>query len=335
MEQKRNQIFIPTVAEFAGDIQTSLDIQKPLFDAGFKPGLMVVVRKGIFGVTNPDVVKKQYDNLSKIANQYGDSDVVVMLANLPLKDIDTLHNSGLAFDHIKAGIDFARALPIGNKRTLTFHLNSLVSESEFKSKTRTQWYEEFDKTIVPVLDRVSKAAGGVEVLIETVPTPEFGDDAKDNKETYNGTQRRELRNPFYVFGNNLIGSRIKQAGLGICTDLCHNRTIYRQALSGNKQGVLFPEDAEHIKIINNVGDRLVIDVLSSQLVHLNDGRGDYNHEGEHFEEGVALGQGDIPNLKQINAIIASTKKPFVFEINETDFANRPNTKASIDYVLKN
>ena len=79
---------------------------------------------------------------------------------------------------------------------------------------------------------------------------------------------------------------------------------------------------------------------SSDLIHLNDGAGIYsrNEDGtvaSVFYEGVALGHGDIKNLREIVNYLNSNKIPWVLEVNEEgDFNNRPGSKKSIEWLLK-
>src|SRR3989344_7238045 len=119
--QVKNQAFIPTVAEFPDDVSMSWEVQRSLVDAGYRPGFMIVMRKGTEGkprVMDAENVKRQYDNLAKYASQYGDADVVTMLSNMPVGDIDFLNNGAFAQEHVEAGIQFARNLPIGGRKVL-------------------------------------------------------------------------------------------------------------------------------------------------------------------------------------------------------------------------
>ena len=313
--------------------------------------LMLVIKKGIYGVSNNEVVDKQYSNLEKqVGAQYGNASIITMLSNLPLEEIDFLHNRDYALDHFKKGVDFARRLPVGNRRVLTFHLNSLVSPEEFKGKMQEQWYEEFEKSgMGRSLGNANEYAKdhGVEILIESVPLPEFGDVEENDERTYRNVKFRDLRNPFYMYHDSYIWNEVKRLGLGICLDLCHNRTLLWEAFDKSSE-VLFKVDSDNISeriehSVQGISSRegykeLSYDVLSlnprTDLVHLNDGAGKYTPKGGVFLEGVALGDGDIIEKREIINIINKRRIPFVFEINETDFANRPNTKKSIEYVLQ-
>jgi len=354
IENYVNDVFIPTVAEFPDDIATSWEIQKPLEDAGYRPGFMLFIRKTkpedkprVFDHEN---VKKQYGNLEKYAEQYGNAPVVTMLSNLPIQHIDFLHNSSEARDHVYQGIEFAKALPIGGRKMLTFHLNTLVTPEEFKSKSQEEWYALFDEVIRPKLKRLclDTKEKNVETLVETVPVPEFGDIKPEDNLTYRGVHFRDLRNPFYLIGNNGAWNEVKRAGLGICLDVYHNRTIYIEGHCKNEE-VLFQKDREQLHMIlqpvdyemtidkDMISRTLLADVMElnprTDLVHLNDGAGRYNPQGEVFLEGVALGERDIDDLKYMINDVNRRKIPFVIEVNETDFKERPNTKKSIEYLL--
>lgn len=335
----KNDVFVPTVAEFPDDVLTSWEIQKPLAQAGYRPGLMLFVRSAEEGkprVADPDNVGRQYENLHKFGQVYGNAPIITMLPNMPIGDIDFLHNSSFARDHVLSGIEFAKGLPLGGRRILTFHLNSLGPVREFKSKDRESWYGEFQSRVQSFLEEIAAAAvaSNVDVLVETLCTPEFGDMEAGEGQAYNGApDLRSLRSPFYIFTGNGIQERIRGAGLGICLDLCHNRTIYHAAEDG-EEDVLFYKD---IRRVREEELTLLDDVyaLNSQtdLVHLNDGAGRYTCEGGVFEEGVRLGGGDITALPKIIGHLNSHRIPFVLEINEEDFKGRPNTRASIEYLL--
>lgn len=346
-----NDVFIPTVAESPRDTEISWEVQKPLADRGYRPGLMLVIRK-----TNPDQkprvfdtenVKKQYDNLAKHSEVYGNAPIITMLSNLPIEHIDFLHNVEEAKYHVCQGIEFAKNLPIGARKILTFHLNTLITPEEFKSRSQEEWYRTFDSIIRPRLNFIGGQGkdNNVEVLVESVPVPEFGDIPGTDERMYRGVKWRELRNPFYMLGNNHVWNTVKRSGLGVCLDVCHNRTIYLE-VSHEVQEVLFKDDAHFIKkeytidelqYMDCMSRRLLGDVMElhprTDLVHLNDGKGRYTKEGAVFYEGIALGEGDIEGLKYMINTMNQRKIPFVIEVNETDFDNRPNTKKSIEYIL--
>ena len=329
-----NQVFVPTVAKFKDDIKTSLKIQDPLVAVGYKGGLMLVIQKGFLGGTED--AEKQYANLREVfdADNYGDSPIVTMLSNMPIDQIDFLHNSEFAVEHVRRGIDFAHGLPIGKRKILTFHLNTLVTGSEFRSKDEIAWRDSFHKEITPCLEKISRYAlhKGVEVKIETVPVPEFGDISSSDTREYRTVKLSELMNPFYL--TSYWGfEQVRDAGLGICLDLCHNRAIYEVAKKGDLELVLHPSDRTALSFRTLYED--VVDIGTEDLVHLNDGDGIYsNVRNKVFREGVQLGQGDITCLRAIINHLDSRKIPYVLEINETDFVNRPNTKGSIEYLLQ-
>jgi len=342
-----NQVFVPTVAELSNDIKGSLSIQKPLIDAGYNPGLMLVIRKGKIGLIG-EIVQKQYSNLEEIAGrEYGDSPIITMLSNIPIYQIDFLHNTKGAVEHVKYGVDFAAKLPIGGRRIITFHLNSLIPENDFVQKDEVYWSGRFKKTILPALIKIARYAQkkGVEVKIETVPVPEFGNISSSDNRTYRNVRWNELRNPFY-FGNEthiLNFENLRQNGLGVCLDICHSRVIPLTALTGESEGILHHSDIE--QIINRgesegvqFYDLLFEDVKaleSTDIIHLNDGKGVYSKiKDTVFLEGVALGQGDIKNLREIIGYINENGIPWVLEVNEQgDFKNRPGSRASIEYLL--
>ena len=194
----RNQVFVPTVAEFPRDIATSWELQKPLAEIGYRPGLMAVIRPGEVGkprVIDRENVQRQYDNLAQYAERYGDADIVTMLPNMPIGDMDFLHNGDFARDHVLAGVEFVRGLPIGGRKLLTFHTNNFVSDEEFVSHDLKYWVDEMEEKFVPKLRGIRNATkgSGVEVLVETYPMPVFGDFAPGEGAVYRGVHLRDLR----------------------------------------------------------------------------------------------------------------------------------------------
>ncbi|MBW3019586.1 hypothetical protein KY329_05375 [Candidatus Woesearchaeota archaeon] len=322
-----NQVFVPALAEKAEQVESSMAIQKPL--KGYSTGLMLFIRNGMRGISLDSTVELQYSNLRQL--DYGTAPIVTMLSNHPYEEIDFLHNPEYATMHVKKGIDFARGLPIGGERLLTFHLNSLVPKEEFLDKTEKQWKDIFGG-ILPFLERIARYArdNAVGVKVESVPVPDFGDVPDSDKRTYRGVRLNQLRNPFYI-SHKWGFDEIRNAGLGICLDICHNRTLYVVARSGDKEHALFDSDREEF-----AGKSLFADVgclKHDDLVHLNDGDGIYSKETV-FREGIALGKGDIAELREIIRYLDAGKIAYVLEINETDLVNRPNTVESIRYLLE-
>lgn len=305
-----NQILIPTVAKFPKDIEKSWALAKSI--VGYHSGLMLLIQNGMQGVFGGDAeVQKQ--NLQSFAEEYGDNLIVVMLSNIPIWDVDFFHNTDGALAHVKGGVDFAKSLGVGGKKVVTFHLNTLLNPGEFL-KTSLNFKKIFDERIAPVLLEVSEYASknGVELNVETVPNPEFGDLAVTDEREYLGTKLRDLRNPYLISWDASIVSfhKLRELGLGICLDMCHSQML----------GVDLLEEVKNL--------------LPTDLVHLNDGSGEFTEEGGCFKEGVTLGEGDISNLSEIIKELNKKNIPMVLEINETDFVNRPNTKTSIEFLLK-
>ncbi len=341
----KNQVFIPTVAEFRGDIARSWEIQGPLVEGGYCPGFMLLVRKDDEGkprVFDGDHIQRMYEGVIPYSDRYGDAPIVTMLSNLPIGHIDFLHNNQLATDHVVFGIELARGLPIGGRKILTFHTNTLVTPSEFGARTRDEWCDVFDRELMPSFREIGKAAtaNNVDLLVESVPVPEFEDISRsDSGKVYRGVHWSQLRNPFYLYGHNYVRTQLRKAGLEMCLDICHNYTII-QAAADRDRRLLFAED---ISYINDGCWDVLADVSSVgplKLIHLNDGKGKYTHEGGVYEEGIALGEGDIPDMPRIVRQINNGRIPFVLEVNvgktegKDDFANRPWVVRSIEYLLE-
>ena len=169
-------------------------------------------------------------------------------------------------------------------------------------------------------------------MVETDPVPCYGDIDFADFRRYRNRKLNELRSPLYLTG--FWGfQQIRETGLGICLDICHNRTIYRTANSQEYSGVLHPEDLDILRILTLLED--VKSLESTDLVHLNDGSGIYSKKDKNvFKEGITLGEGDIFELDKILEYIDYNQIPWVLEINEEDFNKRPNTRKSIEYILK-
>ena len=328
----RNQTYLPVAPRFKENIEGILEIQKLLIEGDYSPGLMLVILGGIKGVTEEKELL--YRNLSDFKDRLKGYPIITMLSCIPCEELDLLNQQDMAVDHVRKGIIFARELPVGENKLLTFHLGSLVSKEEFISKTQREWRTIFFDRIMPALREVSKYAkdNGVEVKVETIPTPYFGDIPSSDERTYRDVKLNELRDPFYL--THFLGfDEIRESGLGICLDLCHNRTIYVTAKKGETEGVMYREDVDVFKTRSLMDDVTALE--SSDLVHLTDGDGIFSEiERTIFREGVTLGKGDIRDLREMINHFDNSRIPYVLEIDEEDYVHRPNTRASIEFLLK-
>ncbi len=336
----KNQVFVSAAPKFKGQAENSLDVQTPLKEAGYETGLMLIILGGRKGVTED--AEMQYSNLALLKDGYGDAPIITMPNCFPIEEMDFLHNTEYAAEFIKRGIDFARGLPIGGRRILTHHLGTLVTREEFESKNYLAWWNEFNRTIRPQLEDIAQYAHDkeVEVKIETVPVPEFGDIPDSDERLYREVKLNQLLNPFYLSAMKGF-EEVCSTGYGICLDLCHNRTIYEVAKEGDSEGVLH---RSHLKSFEETQITLLDDVKaleSLDLVHLNDGDGLYSSKRKTvFREGVPLGQGDISQLRRIINYLDANEIPYVLEFSEldaqgkADFVNRPGTRTSIKYLLE-
>lgn len=326
-----NQIFIPTDAAFLEDVRFSLSIQSKLSEVGYVRGLMLVIKNGRQGLEGR-ARDSQYRHLKQFGKEYGSAPIVTMLSNTPVEQMEFCRDQATAVDHIMLGIEFASALPLGGRKIVTFHLSYFVDEKTFLGTTEEKWAEIFRETIVPALHKIASYANtlGVEVKIETVPVPDWGDLPEEDERKYGGIKLRDLRNPFYL--TSVRGFEwVRQCGLGLCLDVCHNSTIFAVASGGDPEKLLFASDRAILKRKSILDD--VNELESSDIVHLSDRSGIYSQKARsHFTEGVSLGLGEIAELEQLVESLDERAIPFVLEVNDSDFGVRDETQKSIRYL---
>jgi len=328
----KNKIFVPTFAKSETDIQTSLAISEEIAKIGYQACLMLVIKNGLDGLIGRNK-EEQYKNLKTLVPEYTEKPIIVMLSNFPLEEIDFLKNCDAAVAHIKAGIDFASEMPVGGRRIVTFHINTWIAQKKFHATPEHEWFNRFNKAIMPSLRKISEysKSKNIEIKIETDPVPVFGDIGNDDIRRYKGVRLNELRSPF-LWTHGWGFEIIRETGLGVCLDFSHNRTIYQTIQRGDPDKIL------PIFFLNKLKDSSLIDDLNnlqtSDIVHLNDGLGLYSKNRTTFEEGVALGEGDIENLDDKIRHLNKMKIPFVIEVRDNNFNDRVETKRSIAYLSK-
>lgn len=329
--------YVPVFAERGEDVETSWYFASFLKQNGFKAGLMLVIRGGAAGLRGA-AKERQYANLAALTMRTGNLPMIVMVANLPLADLDFYHRPEQSVAHVRQAIDFAAGLPGASGAIVTFHLNALLSPDEWRAawalpEDRFLFFQSyFARRIAPALAEVAAYAGARDIpaKVETTPVPEFGDRPRD-------AALRELGNPYPLYSGR--GFReLRALGLGVALDFSHTRTLFCAASLDWREDPecydvykgIFPEDLERLR-----GKGLMDEVIAlapGDVVHLNDGRGLFDPgRGMGHEEGVALGEGDIENLPELIRGMIRRELHLVFEINETDYAARPNLKRSLDY----
>ena len=333
------RIYVPTVAKFKDDLEGSYTFCEELKDKGYDAGLMLLIFGGRKGLEGEDK-EKNYNNFKELTDRVGELPVIVMASNMPLEDLDFYHKPSDSVAHIKAAVDFTRDLPNAKDRVLSFHLNTLLNADEWDQagKTSEEKYsfftQKFNEVVWPALKEVADYAKqqNIELKVETTPAPEFGDcDDEKNK----------LGNPYPLFSGRGF-EEVRNCGLGIVLDLCHTFTFYRcvPLLSelGNKfydtyKGVA-PEDIAKIQGQNLMQDLNALN--KGDIIHLNDSKDLFMPKNNLFhKEGVALGEGEINNLPELIKKAIEKDLRIVFEVNETDFKNRPNLRKSLDYFMRN
>jgi hypothetical protein len=336
-------VYVPAVATSYGDLKIGYSFLKDFEAKGYTIGLMLLIFGGKASLEG-EQKDKQYENFENLTTKFGNIPVIVMVSNRPLEDLDFFHNPGGSIDHIRAAVDFAKGLPGALNRVVTFHLNSLLKPEEWveagtNDNERYEFFiRRFGEVVFPALKEVFDYASlhGIELKIETCPVPEFGDCSDNDVE--NGINLNQLGNPYPLFSGRGF-QEIRKCGLGIVLDLCHTHTLYKaaQEKSGRKdfhsmfKGIS-PKDLEILKKGNLENE--VSELISGDVVHLNDSRGLFVRGESVHEEGVVLGDGEISELDILIPELFNKNLKIVFELNETDFEKRPNLKKSIDYVLE-
>jgi len=331
-----NTFFLPVNASFTNDIKISLDLLKPLDKIGAKTGLMLVIKNGIKGLQG-ETKKTQLKNLRNTIKD-NITPFIVMVSNKP-EDLDFYHKPDISHKHIKKAINFSLELPSSINSVVTFHLNTLFIKKEWMNSGKTPeekfiyWKQEFVNKVWPNLKKISEYAKEKKVLlkIETTPVPEFGD--LEEKEL------NSLANPYPLYSKRGV-KEIRKTNIGIVLDLCHTYTLFKAASLVSKNEKLyniykglFPFDLKNLRNNNLIQEINALD--KDDIIHLNDSIGIFNHQKRTLhQEGVSLGEGEISKLPEIIKKIRKSEINVVFEINETDFRKRPNTKASISYFLK-
>ena len=330
--------YIPTIGYFSDDIKNSHKLFSMLGEGAH--GLMFVARNGMQNFTGKGR-NIQYDNFMSLSG-YQNIPLIVMAPNMPLGDIDFYHNPESSLANLKLVIDFTTEFPAEkSSKIVTFHLNSLLWPDEWArfganpNEKLLIFNRIFSDTIFPALVKIASYAKsqGVQLKVETTPVPEFGDIA-DGKLS-------RLGNPFPLYSGRGF-SEIRKAGLGIALDFSHTFTLYKSARLFKEKGDrvfdtyrgLFPTDVDYLNQHNLIDE--VKSLKDGDVVHINDSLGLYDpSQGLVHKESVALGDGEIEELPDIIKILKTNNLNIVFEINESDYVNRPNLIKSLEYFHAN
>lgn len=331
------RLFLPALAYDSMDLSSALALAPLCTARGESASVMLVSRNGTRDFRG-DQAARQRLNLEQAAVALGGLNLVVLASNR-IDELDFYHRPEESLENLRATVDFAESLPRTDDRAaVTFHLNTLFTAREWSEAGREpdQKLEFFSaifrEGILPVLDTAVAYARSREIglKVETTPVPEFGD--TDNPDL------NSLGNPYPLYSRRGV-SELRERGLGIVLDLCHTHTLFAAArrISQGRAGFndykgLFPADLDYLQ------NATVLDEVKSlgpgDLVHLNDSRGLFDAaKGELHEEGVCLGEGEIPDLPRILRELAARNLPAAFEIHESDYRLRPNLRRSIEFFL--
>lgn len=332
------RLYLPARGHDAKDLTGTLELLR-LFKAKEDAlGLMLVSANGMKDFEGTPAAEHR-SNLERAAKELGRLNFVVMAPNR-VADLDFHHLPEKSLASLKTVVDFAGRLPrTGDGPVVSFHLNTLFTAQEWSNAgegpdEKLEFFSAiFREQVLPVLEAAAQygRSSGVALKIETTPVPEFGDlpDADLNS----------LGNPFPLYSQR-CESELRQLGFGIVMDLCHSHTLLAAArmIDGGKAGCddykgLFPADVRYLARTTLLEE--VKALKPGDMVHLNDSRGLFNAPpGTLHEEGVALGDGEIPDMPAIIRELLAKDLPIIFEINEADYVRRPNLRRSIDYFLE-
>ncbi len=357
------EIFVPAVAEFPQQLKVKYNLLEKARNQGFNTGIMLVLLPG--GLT-PEKAKLQLDNLEPYLRLPSSErpSIFAMHPNLPLtgdKRLNFLDNPNWSQEYLEQSIDLVAQLPSeftpATGKALSFHLNTLIKPKQWVSD-EDYWAKAFEG----VLSKVKAVAEfgqrhGVKVAIETLPLTEYGDVAKEEKRLMDDghTFWADLGNPWpLLFWRDEI-SKLRQAGSKIAIDVCHSfiaiRTVEEvRRLSREGKGkealsvyMIHPSDLEKSQTAGSYDQQVLTNTAPGDIWHVSDAKGLYktpelHGEQTHFEEGVALFEGDIPvdTLEKIIKEGLQKDIKFVIETMEADYSapTAPVTERSLNSVLK-
>jgi hypothetical protein len=360
---RQAEMYVPSVAHFPNDLRLRYDLLRPAREQGFQTGFMLVLGANDF---SQDRQQKQLDNLALYA-QLSSAErprVFGMHSNTPLDGpnrLNLLNNHHQSQEHLEQSITLIAQLPHEltpqTGKMLSFHLNTLIKPSEWKSDEE-YWQRAFEEVLRNIQITVDFGKrNNVAVAIETTPIPEFGDVAHkpsslmDDGHTY----WRELGNPWpLLFWRDEV-QQLRNTGAQLAIDFCHSYIALRTVRQIAKlpadvrakallQHMLFERDLDFGQSAGSLSEQILKNTQAGDVWHVNDGavqrlpkdfsRDKYTQQA-YFEEGIALFEGNIPVRGLQKLIREGLKKPikFTIETHETDFQNSPHTRKSLDKVL--
>jgi hypothetical protein len=373
MSRIESELYVPSVPRFPDDLCSRNLLLDPAREKGFKnTGLMLVVLRpqDIWEATE---VQKQLDNLDPFLKK-GDGERPVAFIMMPWKPLTGTADLSLNFlrrpsfsrDYVGKAIDFAARIPNEltpeTGRAVSFHLSTYVTPDEWKSDPE-YWKVEFGK-VIGALKEVTKYGKekGVNIHVENVPVVPWGDWAVADDSKMPGTDYhfRDLGTPWPGLTWRPEIQAVRRTGAKWTIDICHMHTamrnvkeVARLARKDPELGrramdsyMVFESDlAEVHRAIRNFSGEILGVVKNGDIVHLNQTTGKYTRadlQGKDVAYGDSASitdkKGNIPehHVETITEGLLKKKVKVVIEVNEPKgkMAEAPNTKASLDYVLK-
>lgn len=353
------EIYLPTNALFLNDVKSRYEMLRPVVGKGFTTGLMLILGSKSL---SQESIKRQLDNLEVISNQYPDDlpGIFLMHPNKPIDGpnrLNFLDNPEWSQDYVKSTIDFASQIPTSltpkSGQMVSFHLNTLVDPASYEAVSRDR-----QNLFERVLSNIRKLAiyakqKNVTLAVETTPIPEFGDITKgvDNFIVASSCYWSDLKNPWPLFFWRDEIKRLRETGCNITIDLCHSfismKTLeqLKQLPKDKKETALFEygileSDLDAFSGLDQFVPLVLANTAANDSWHVSDAAGMYRTKNLFgadyvFKEGVSLLSGEIPEHDLTALFNKGIDKPIkmVFEVNETDFVNSPNTRKSLEVFM--
>jgi len=376
LERIQSELYVPAVAtqddeakeKYGDDLKTRYDLLQPARKEIFQStGLMLVLLQPEH--VEGEFVQRQLDNLDPYRKLNTEDRPVVFamhswrpLTGTTESPLNFLTNGSWSREYVEKSIDFMSEIPDDlappSGRAVTFHLSTYVTPDQWK-KELNEWDDDFKEVIRHIRELTEYGQRyGVNVHIENVPVPPFGDwlPSKDSKFTHKPFHFRDLGTPWPGLPWRDEVKAFRDAGARMTVDWCHLevaldsvREVASLARNGFRNEALsaymfFESDLIHENAVDEFAKQALLITKPGDIVHAVQSADKYqttrlglHNTDQTFVDSASLSdpEGNIPvdQLKKLIKTNLGMPVKFVLEAMETDFKNNPNTKASLDLVL--